>query len=149
MTAEAKDGAARAELVDIVLYRVDAHRKDEDASMPRPDSDVEPKVELNHRVLSGDDGFVIQVRMSVDAPDVGCLMNVGAHYRATVDDSWFEDSDQVARFVQQVTLFQVWPYLRHELHSLASRLGVQPMILPLYRPNAALKTDDPATPETP
>lgn len=134
-------------LVDVFIIATMGERVDIigfDGENDRGETD-EVGVTLEHRITPEEGGFLAQLRATTEAPLFNISVIVGAQYSANIDDkAWFDDEEATSEFMDRMALFQLWPYLRQEIQHLTMRMGLEPVVIPLYRPKPMLGVAPPS-----
>ena len=79
-----------------------------------------------------DEWFETRARLTVQTPDADIVADMGVLY--TYSEPLEVGEAVAAEFVERVGIMAVYPFLREQLFTTASRLGVAPPVLGLLRP---------------
>lgn len=134
------------ELVDLIIYEVRGVRNGagiEGDPDEEPDEDeLDLSAQVFARLMDSRKIFEVRQRVEVSGSDARFTVDAGAIFEFP-QESKFEKAAQEA-FIGRVGLMVLHPHVREALHSLSSKLGVDPVILPLRR-SYDLTPMDPST----
>lgn len=136
------------ELVDLVIYEVRGVRNgagiDGDPDEEPDEDELDLNAQVFARLMDSQTIFEVRQRVQVSGSDARFTVDAGAIFEFP-QESKFERAAQEA-FIGRVGLMVLHPHIRESLHSLSSKLGVDPVILPLRR-SFDLKPLDPSAAE--
>lgn len=123
------------ELVDLVIYEIRAVRNgagiDGDPEEEPVDDELDLEAQVFARLMESQTVFEVRQRIHVTGNGARFTVDAGAIFEFP-QESRFEKQAQEA-FLSRVGLMVLHPHVREALHTLSSKLGVEPVLLPLRR----------------
>lgn len=135
------------ELVDLIIYEVrgvrngsgiDGDPDDDDLD----DDDLDLDAQVFSRFLESDTTFEVRQRLRVTANSARFTVDAGAIFEFPQKSEFTAEARK--NFISRIGLMVLHPHVRESLHSLSSKLGVDPVLLPIRR-SFDLEPLDPST----
>ncbi|MDR6862165.1 hypothetical protein [Phycicoccus sp. 3266] len=138
--ADARELLGHVTLRDILFYRVDAERLEDDAA---PEGDERDEADTSFAIQERHGPEVMEVRCRLDWAARGGRYTIDAAAQYDFDEPLDLSAEVVREFVERVGVMAVYPFIREALHQAASRLRLDAPILGLLQAGSVRVTDDP------
>lgn len=123
---------AAVELDDLRFFEISARAR-AGFALPEPDGDGDPPADMHIQVRVRPQEFGIRVRTTLVTDDADVRVDAAALYSAPGILTY--EPELIAQFVTQVGIKTVFPFLREAIADATRRIGVEPHLLGVLRPD--------------
>lgn len=126
---------AASDLIDVSYYELSAKQNDDSAhDAPEGDTQLHLAQEMSYGTRDDDQGFRVQIRTTIDAPDQGkVVIGVSAAWQYGGGSASAISRATMLDFVNNVAVMVLFPYIREATSDLTRRVFGSALVLPMVQ----------------